>query len=189
MPNMPDAPAEQYEALFGSDTPRNLRVYAHSPEIAQGFAAFAGVVMGPTGQLSDRLKELVRLRVAFHNQCRSCMALRYLPEDEVSEDLVCSLEKPSEADDLTEEEQAALEYADRMANNHLSVDGDFYEGLRKYFTNQQLVELGTLVALCIGFGRLDSSWLLTDQVPEHFTSVDQVVTPWGATEVIRPGRS
>ena len=27
--------------------------------------------------LPDRLVEIVRLRVAFHNQCRSCMAIRY----------------------------------------------------------------------------------------------------------------
>jgi alkylhydroperoxidase family enzyme len=189
MPNMPDAPVAQYEALFGSDTPRNLRVYAHSPAIAQGFAAFAGTVMGPGGHLPDRLKELVRLRVAFHNQCRSCMAIRYLPEDEVPEDLVCSLEKPSEADDLTEEERSALDYADRMATNHLSVDGEFYDGLRTHFTNQQLVELGTLIALCIGFGRLDASWLMIDHVPEYFASTAEKVTPWGATDVLRPAHT
>lgn len=84
MPNMPDAPPESYEPIFGSETPRNLRVYSHTPEMAKAFAALAGTATGPGTDLPDRLKELVRLRVAFHNQCCSCMAVRYLPEDEVS---------------------------------------------------------------------------------------------------------
>ena len=43
-------------------------------------------------ELPERLIELVRLRVAFHNQCRSCMAIRYKDaiEDGLTEDLVCS---------------------------------------------------------------------------------------------------
>lgn len=120
MPNMHDAPAEQYERLFGPETPRNLKIYSHSPELAQGFAAFAGVAMGEETSLPTRLQELVRLRVAFHNQCRSCMAIRYRPEDEVPEDLVCSLERPQEAEDLSAEERIAIEYGDRLATDHLA---------------------------------------------------------------------
>ena len=54
--------------------------------------------------LPDRLVELVRLRVAFWNQCRSCMAVRYEEgvDDGLTEELVCSLERPYEAPDLSE---------------------------------------------------------------------------------------
>ena len=45
------------------------------------------------GTLSPRLLELVRLRIAFFNQCRSCMAVRYQSaiDDGLDEDAVCSL--------------------------------------------------------------------------------------------------
>lgn len=186
MPNMPDAPGESYEALFGADTPRNLRIYSHGPELATAFASFAGAVMGEGSQLDPRLQELVRLRIAFHNQCRSCMAIRYLPEDQVSEDLVCSLERPQEADDLSSDERIALEYADLMATDHLSIDQAFFERLRAHFSNRQIVELGATIALCIGFGRLDATWRMTDEVPDYFASDAATIAPWGATEVLRP---
>ena len=52
------------------------RMLAHSPEMAKGAIGFgAAIAMNRT--LPERLIELVRLRVAYHNQCRSCMAIRY----------------------------------------------------------------------------------------------------------------
>ena len=46
------------------------RMLAHSPEIAKGAIGFgAAIAMNRT--LPERLIELVRLRVAFRNQCRS----------------------------------------------------------------------------------------------------------------------
>jgi alkylhydroperoxidase family enzyme len=186
MPNLPNAPAENYEPLFGAETPRNLKVYSHSPELAKAFATFGGVVLGEDVQLPTRLVELVRLRIAFHNQCRSCMAIRYRPEEEVPEDLVCSLEKPQEADELTDDERIALEYADRMATDHLSADAAFYMRLQEHFSERQIVELGSVIALCIGFGRLDASWQMTDHVPEYFASDRETIAPWEAEEVLRP---
>jgi alkylhydroperoxidase family enzyme len=185
MPNLPDAAAADYEPLFGPETPRNLKIYSHSPELAEAFAAFAAVGMREDGALSPRLQELVRLRIAFHNQCRSCMAIRYRPEEEVPEDLVCSLEKPQDAPDLSDQERLAIEYADRLATDHLSADDAFYERLHEQFGDQELVELGAMIALCVGFGRLEATWKMTDHVPDHFSAAGEI-TPWGATEVLRP---
>ena len=53
-----------------------MRMFAHTPEISKGLTAFAGSLK-QNRSLPNRLVELVRLRVAFHNQCRSCMAIRY----------------------------------------------------------------------------------------------------------------
>src|SRR5205085_8942641 len=74
--------------------------------------------------LPARLVELVRLRIAFHNQCSSCMAIRYPDaiEDGLTEDLVCSLETPMEADDLNDAERLAIRYGELFATNHLAID-------------------------------------------------------------------
>jgi len=163
-----------------------LRMLAHRPTLAKGvITLFLGLKQDRS--LPERLIELVRLRVAFHNQCRSCMAIRYRDavQDGVTEDLVCSLEKPAEASDLTEPEKAALEYADRFANDHLSIDEKVYDGLRAHFDEGQIVELGARVALYVGFGRLAATWDMTEELPEAFRdkSSDRVA-PWSAAPVV-----
>ena len=74
----------------------NLRIYAHRPALASAYATYMAELRRP-GLLSRRLVELVRLRVAFHNQCRSCMAVRYHDgaADGVDEALVCQLADPA----------------------------------------------------------------------------------------------
>jgi len=139
-----------------------MRIFAHCPEPAKGLALFAGSLkMGRT--LPERLIELVRLRVAFHNQCRSCMAVRYTDalSDGVTEDLVCSLEQPAEAENLTDAEKAAIDYGERFATNHLTIDDTVYDSLRKHFSEEQIVELGMTIAFFVGFGRLAATWAMT----------------------------
>jgi alkylhydroperoxidase family enzyme len=117
-------------------------IFAHRPEsqrlLGELLSSFGA---GATGTLPPRLLELCRLRIAFWNQCRSCMSLRYMP-DIVDEDLVCSLERPEEGDDLSDAEKAALRYADLLASNHLAIDESVYADLREHFDEGQIVELG-----------------------------------------------
>jgi alkylhydroperoxidase family enzyme len=146
-----------------------MQIFAHCPEIAKGIVGL-GMALRRSRTLPERLIEIVRLRIAFHNQCRSCMAIRYRDAvaDGVDEALVCSLENPNQAHDLTEAEKAALAYADKFANDHLSIDEATYDGLRKHFTESQLVELGTWIAFCVGFGRLGATWDMVEELPPEF---------------------
>ena len=99
-------------------------------------------------KLSRRLLELVRLRLAFHSQCRSCMAMRFSSamDEGFTEDLVCSLEKPMEAPDLTPAEKAALEYADLFATNHFAINDETFAGLREHFTDGEIIDAIKLLA-------------------------------------------
>jgi alkylhydroperoxidase family enzyme len=160
---------------------RARAIAAHRPEVAAALDS-ARAALKATGTLSPRLVELVRLRVAFHNQCRSCMAVRYQPEL-VDEDLVCSLERPQEAPDLTPAERAALEYADRFACDHLSIDAALYDELRRHFDEGEIVELGTRCAMFVGFGRLAATWHMVADLPVSFRT-DGEVAPWGHPTVL-----
>ncbi len=93
-------------------------ILGHRPEVANAVGALRAALQS-SGSLSPRLVELVRLRFAFHNQCRSCMFVRYQSaiDDGLTEDLVCSLEKPAEAEDLTSAERSALRFADLFATD------------------------------------------------------------------------
>ncbi|MBW0124560.1 carboxymuconolactone decarboxylase family protein [Pseudonocardia sp. KRD-176] len=137
-----------------------------------------------------RLVELVRLRIAFHNQCRSCMALRTASgaADGVTEDLVCSLEEPQEAPDLTGAEKAALRYADLFATDHLAAGDAVFDLLRTHFGEPEIVELGVQIAVFVGFGRLSATWDVVDDLPERFHDRDAAVAPWGAGTVVADHR-
>src|SRR6476620_11744055 len=89
--------------------PGVLRVHDHPPSDAKGIVGLHAALWTDR-LLPDRLPELVRLRSAFFNQCRTCMAIRYpgAVADGLTEALVCSLEKPYEASDLSAAEQAAI---------------------------------------------------------------------------------
>lgn len=159
------------------------------PDVA---AAVGGVTnaLRETGALSPRLMELVRLRIAFHNQCRSCMSIRYQSaiDDGLTEDAVCSLEQPAEAADLSDAERAALRFADLFATNHLAIDDAVYDELRNHFSEDQLVALGLHCALCVGLGRLAATWHVVDDLPDEFRGDSAArLAPWGANSVVASG--
>jgi AhpD family alkylhydroperoxidase len=161
-------------------------IISHRPEIAAGLGAVTEAI-NHNGTLPRRLIELIRLRIAFHNQCRSCMAIRYdeAVQDGVTEELVCSLERPAEADDLTDAERAALRFADLFAINHLAIDDAVYDELRQYFTEGELVEIGLNCAIDLGVGRLTATWDVTDDLDDAFRlSYDERATPWGTAAPI-----
>ena len=163
-----------------------MRMFAHTPEISKGLVAFGGAIKSHRS-LPDRLVELVRLRVAFHNQCRSCMAIRYQDgvDAGIDEDLVCSLEKPQEAEDLSDAEKAAIEYGELFATNHLAIDDSVYENLRKYFSEAEVVELSITVAWFVGFGRLAATYHMVEELPEAFQNDNsEKLTPWNEDSII-----
>jgi alkylhydroperoxidase family enzyme len=106
------------------------------------------------------------------------MSVRYDP-DAVSEQLVCSLERPEEAEDLSGAEKAALRFADLMATDHLAIDEETFDDLRRYFSEGEIVELGIHCAQYVGFGRMAATWALHDHLHERYrTEQMQAHTPW-----------
>ena len=160
-----------------------MRFFAHCPEQALGLMQFGGTLKR-NRSLPDRLVELVRLRVAFFNQCRSCMAIRYSDAvaDGVTEDLVCSLERPQEADDLSPAEKAAIRFGELMASDHLSINNAVFADLRQHFSEAEIVELGMTCAFFVGFGRLAATWHMVEDLPKAFQTA-ATIAPWGQDKV------
>jgi AhpD family alkylhydroperoxidase len=153
----------------------SARVQAFGDELRRGM------------KLRQRLVELVRLRIAFHNQCRPCMSMRYgtAVDDGVTEGVVCSLENPAEAPDLSAAERAALAFADRFATDHLSIDAGMLAELRRHFDPQELAELGALAAFFTGFGRMGAVFDGGQPLPVGFRKEDgSKLTPWRVPEPV-----
>lgn len=159
------------------------RYFAHCPEQALGLMAFGGALK-MNRQLPERLVELVRLRIAFFNQCRSCMAIRYTDAvaDGVDEALVCSLERPQEAENLTPAEKLAIRYGELMATDHLAIDDALHAELRQHFSEAEVVELGMTCAFFVGFGRLAATWKMVEELPEAFQRAE-TIAPWGQDSI------
>ena len=184
---------EELRKLLGVDTAALsevqrtiLGVYANAPELAKAFFTFEQA-MWQSFTLRRRLLEMVRLRIAFHNQCRSCMAMRFEPalKDGLTEDLVCSLEKPVEAPDLTDAEKAALQFADLFATNHLAISDGTIENLRNYYTEKEIVELCMLAAFCTGYGRFAATYHAVEDLPQSYQDTTTRTTPWAANHTER----
>lgn len=189
-------PAEFAAAMATADIGQGDRINLGVAGIMGRLPAVAGAVGGmtavlrETGALAPRLMELVRLRIAFHNQCRSCMSVRYQSaiDDGLTEDAVCSLERPAEATNLTEAERSALKFADLFATNHLAIDDAIYDDLRSHFSEDQLVALGLHCALCVGLGRLAATWNVTENLPNGLSADGgSPVAPWSADSVVASG--
>jgi AhpD family alkylhydroperoxidase len=188
-------PAEEFAAMPTADIGQGDRINLgvagimfRQPQVAAAVGAVTAALR-ESGGLSPRLTELVRLRIAFHNQCRSCMSVRYQSaiDDGLTEDTVCSLERPAEAEDLTDAERSALKFADLFATNHLAIDDTVYDELREHFTEDQLVALGLHCAFCVGLGRLAATWSVVDDLPSGSSNDDQPMAPWRAKSVVASG--
>jgi AhpD family alkylhydroperoxidase len=190
------APSTAFASVSSDDLGQgdriNLGVAAilgHRPDVAGALGALKAALQA-SGTLPPRLVELVRLRIAFHNQCRSCMSVRYQSaiDDGLTEDAVCCLEQPSDADDLSPAERSAVRFADLFATDHLSIDDSVYDGMRRYFTEDELVELGVHCAYAVGMGRLTATWDVTDDLPDAFRSPsNSPLAPWISDGVVASG--
>ena len=56
---------------------------------------------------------------------------------------------------LTPREKAALDYADQFKSGDEAIDSDaVYDGLRRHFSEEEIIELAMLCAQTVGVGRL-----------------------------------
>ena len=172
-------PADAQRFFEGGEVHASDGVWAHRADLLVPYRTFLKA-LAERSLLSPRLVELVRLRIAFHNQCRSCMARRTpaAVADGLTEALVCQLAAPEEAPDLDDRARAALQYADLVATRHMDIDDATFDRLREHFNEGEMVELGVHCAIFLGFGRLSMSWDLVDELPGRFQDRRGPVTPW-----------
>jgi alkylhydroperoxidase family enzyme len=125
------------------------QIWAHRPGVA---AAWLGALeeMHLRSCLPERLRELVRLRIASITTCQACMVAR--KSDTVTEeDLAClSAEHPR----FTAAERAALRYAELFAGDYFAIDEALFARLAEHFNTEQVVELNLYCALMLAGGRM-----------------------------------
>ena len=131
------------------------RAFAAHPEILERYLAFyypfhAGE---PGSLLESRIKELVRLRIATLNGCRTCKAARLAPGDVSEREAALGVDDPTQAA-FSERERAALALAEQMALDHQGFDDAAMRALGRHFSPAETLELMMMIGQYIGFGRM-----------------------------------
>jgi alkylhydroperoxidase family enzyme len=126
-----------------------VQIWAHRPGVAAAWLS-ALEEMHLRSCLPERLRELVRLRIAAITTCQACMVAR--KSDTVTEeDLAClSSDHPR----FTGAERAALRYAELFAGDYFSIDEALFATLAAQFSTEQVVELNLYCALMLAGGRM-----------------------------------
>jgi len=75
-------------------------------------------------------------------------------EQGLTEDKISQLDDPSGGGAFSPRERMALEYAEKLAVDHHSIDDAFFERLHAVFDDAEILELGMMAGQYIGFGRL-----------------------------------
>ena len=68
--------------------------------------------------------------------------------------MVVALQDYEHSPEFTPREKRALQFAESMALNHHQVDDCFFHALRQEFSAAEIIELGMMIGLFIGYGRL-----------------------------------
>jgi alkylhydroperoxidase family enzyme len=104
--------------------------------------------------LPVRVREAARMRIAQLNDCTVCLAFRAdkVRAQGLGEDFYCAVGSP-DAEALSEQERLAVEYAERFATDHTSIDDAFVERLRAAFTDPEVLDLTICLSAFLGLGR------------------------------------
>ena len=72
----------------------------------------------------------------------------------VTEEMYTHVADAHERDDYSTREKLAIEYAERFALDHLSIDDGFFVTLREHFSDAEILDLTILIGDFMAFGRL-----------------------------------
>jgi AhpD family alkylhydroperoxidase len=111
------------------------------------------------GQVDQRYKQLVRLRLSVLHGCRTCNKQNTAGAAEAGfskEQIDAVMGDYAAADSLTAADKAVLRYADQVAltNPEGRLDDALVAELNEHFTSADICELGTVMAVISGMAKL-----------------------------------
>jgi alkylhydroperoxidase family enzyme len=128
------------------------RIIARSPVHAKPFLR-AMIFSHTQGKIGHKLKEIIRIQLARFAEDPYFSALRSAKatEDGLDEEVIDAGSGDYEDSPFfSEADKAALRYADQMYLDPSKVDGDFYAELKTHFSEAEIMELGSFIALQYG---------------------------------------
>ena len=130
-----------------------VQVWSLQPELGRAATRLVDAAYNKS-ILPVRVREAARIRIAQLNDCTVCLAFRAdkVRAQGLGEEFYCSVGSPGE-DSLSEQERLAVEYAERFAIDHTSIDDRFMERMRAHFSDPEIFDLTICVSAFLGLGR------------------------------------
>ena len=126
-----------------------LQLWAHRPETASHWLGALNSFYKDS-LLDERLRELVRLKIASITQCDVCQLAR--KSDSVDEaDIACMT---SDSTRFSADIQAALKFAELFATDYPAIDEEVFSALKLHFSTAAIIELNMFCALMLAGGRM-----------------------------------
>jgi len=123
--------------------PKWMRVMANCDDILMGFLALFRAIMDDT-PLKSELKWKLAYHISELNKCEFCVSISVLQLESfgMSKDEISSIKK-----DLVGRDALALEYAEAVNQHAYKLSPDLLDRVKKEFTDEELVELTSVVGL------------------------------------------
>jgi AhpD family alkylhydroperoxidase len=100
-------------------------------------------------------RELARMRIAQINDCVACADFRApsVLDAGIAPEHYENVVKYATYPGYTPRQRLAIEYAERFATDHVSIDDAFFTRLREAFSDEEILDLTLCVAVFLGLGR------------------------------------
>jgi AhpD family alkylhydroperoxidase len=131
------------------------RAFAGQPRLLEDYLTFYYPWHSEKGQITPRMKELVRLHIATLNGCRTCAHARLAPDTVSEDEALGSLQmSPDDLATLSDAEKEALRFAEKFALDHHSITDADVRRWRDVFGDDGFIELAMMTSQYVGFGRV-----------------------------------
>ena len=142
-----------------------LQIFAHKQDVFEPIWS-AYVNMLENGKLDRTLKELVRIKIAQNNDCSAYVdksSLQQFPHAvpsvaDLNGEKIAAVSSYEVSDTFSRREKLALKFADKLGVEPEALDDEFFAQLREEFTDPEVVELGHIIGVGIGFERFLALW-------------------------------
>lgn len=106
--------------------------------------------------IPPREREVARMRIAQLNACDACATFRApsMIAAGVTEDEYANCEAWATWPGYTDRQRLAIEYAERFAVDHRTIDDDLFARMRARFTDPEILDLSLCCAVYVGLGRV-----------------------------------
>ncbi|MDA7742483.1 carboxymuconolactone decarboxylase family protein [Francisellaceae bacterium] len=124
------------------------KIWGRVPKLFIAVASLYGVIDRKKNPINPVLRSLITVRVSQINWCAFCVDINSdtLIKRSGSEAKVNALENWQHSELFSEEEKAALSYTESVTRSDQNPSEVHFEQLKKYFSEDEIVELTALIA-------------------------------------------
>jgi uncharacterized peroxidase-related enzyme len=168
------------EAVMGF-VPNSMLIMARDPELLAAFAELSAIIVVRPGRLKPGLKPLIMYMVSRSAGCQYCAAhsaslaaLRDVPTRKIE-----ALGQFEQSPEFSEAERAALRFAQAAGKGPNAVGDTEFAELRRYFDDDQILEMVAVLALLGFLNRWNDTLATTLEAgPRNFAECHLAAAGW-----------